>query len=440
MGAIGRLAPCPLQGHNKTEIKGLAKVKDRQKASGLTMQITFTEKFKEHGQDKMKLDLFCKIIDNFGDAGVCLRLCRELTKLGAGVRFFCDDLNTLKTIADPSDLKNQSLLLAPWPDPKNYDPASRVVAAFSCRFDPPLISKFEEKPSTLVNLEYLTAEDFASDLHLKPSPLYKCPCYFFFPGFTKQSGGLNYEQSFKDKVLKSLKPALPQPGESFKVSWFSYKHPKIFHLFESFKRCPFPFEILTFEGYPLKTLNALYGLSLKPGDSFQDGNLRFKAAPMVSQIEYDDILLHSHLNLVRGEDSIVRALLCGRPFLWHIYPQDEDAHIVKLKAFLKVFKDVGLDKGDPSCSLQEQTADKFAKLCLAYNRDLSMAADFDLAGSYESWCEICTRASLALLSRPSLACNLLGFYRSLEQGTQICYNTQIFAPALFWSKVYSDLG
>ena len=38
--------------------------------------------------------------------------------------------------------------------------------------------------------------------------------------------------------------------------------------------------------------------------------------------------------IIRGEDSFVRAQLAGKPFLWTIYPQEEDTHIVKLNAFL----------------------------------------------------------------------------------------------------------
>ena len=40
------------------------------------------------------------------------------------------------------------------------------------------------------------------------------------------------------------------------------------------------------------------------------------------------------LNLVRGEDSLVRALWAGQPFVWHIYPQHDNAHHAKLDAFL----------------------------------------------------------------------------------------------------------
>ena len=40
------------------------------------------------------------------------------------------------------------------------------------------------------------------------------------------------------------------------------------------------------------------------------------------------------LNLVRGEDSLVRALWAGQPMVWHIYPQHDNAHHDKLDAFL----------------------------------------------------------------------------------------------------------
>jgi hypothetical protein len=41
--------------------------------------------------------------------------------------------------------------------------------------------------------------------------------------------------------------------------------------------------------------------------------------------------------LVRGEDSFVRAQFAGKPFIWDIYPQDIDAHLKKLDAFLDVY-------------------------------------------------------------------------------------------------------
>ena len=42
----------------------------------------------------------------------------------------------------------------------------------------------------------------------------------------------------------------------------------------------------------------------------------------------------SDWNFVRGEDSLVRALWAGKPFVWQIYPQHDGAHWDKLTAFL----------------------------------------------------------------------------------------------------------
>ena len=66
------------------------------------------------------------------------------------------------------------------------------------------------------------------------------------------------------------------------------------------------------------------------------GNLSLHALPFLPQRRYDELLWACDLNFVRGEDSFVRAQWAGKPFVWHIYPQAEDAHRVKLEAFLAI--------------------------------------------------------------------------------------------------------
>ena len=56
--------------------------------------------------------------------------------------------------------------------------------------------------------------------------------------------------------------------------------------------------------------------------------------PYTDQDGFDEMLWACDLNYVRGEDSLVRALWAGQPFIWHIYPQDDNAHHAKLEAFL----------------------------------------------------------------------------------------------------------
>jgi len=66
-------------------------------------------------------------------------------------------------------------------------------------------------------------------------------------------------------------------------------------------------------------------------------NLQLLSLPFVSQDEYDWVLSQCDFNIVRGEDSFVRAQLAGKPFIWHIYPQEDRAHEVKLTAFLDLY-------------------------------------------------------------------------------------------------------
>ena len=65
--------------------------------------------------------------------------------------------------------------------------------------------------------------------------------------------------------------------------------------------------------------------------------IKFVKLPFFTYDKYEELLALCDFNLVRGEDSFVRALLLGKPFLWHIYPQDENTHIEKLESFLEKY-------------------------------------------------------------------------------------------------------
>jgi uncharacterized repeat protein (TIGR03837 family) len=70
-------------------------------------------------------------------------------------------------------------------------------------------------------------------------------------------------------------------------------------------------------------------------------SIQLISIPFVSQDEYDWVLSQCDFNIVRGEDSFVRAQLAGKPFIWHIYPQADRAHETKLAAFLDLYLEDG---------------------------------------------------------------------------------------------------
>lgn len=269
-------------------------------------------------------DLFCRVIDNYGDAGVCWRLACGLAARGQRVRLVIDDPAPLRFMA-PHGAADVEVL--PWPGPA--EPGAVVVEAFGC--DPPeafvAAMSSRPRPPAWVNLEYLSAEPYVERSHGLPSPqrngLVK---HFFYPGFTARTGGLLRESDLRahratfdrGRWLAGLGVAL-EPGERV-VVLFCYDNPALPALLADLARQP--------------TL-----LLLTPGHAQRQVThaphpVRLVQLPYLSQPDFDRLLWSADLNFVRGEDSLVRALWSGSPFVWQAYPQDDGAHGPKLEALL----------------------------------------------------------------------------------------------------------
>jgi uncharacterized repeat protein (TIGR03837 family) len=87
---------------------------------------------------------------------------------------------------------------------------------------------------------------------------------------------------------------------------------------------------------------------LAPRESATRGALTAYGLPFVPQNDFDALLWACDVNFVRGEDSFVRAQWAAKPFVWHIYPQSENAHHVKLDAFLARYLENMPSTGTPS--------------------------------------------------------------------------------------------
>lgn len=336
------------------------------------------------------------MIDNFGDAGVCLRLCRDFSKKNYEVRLFCNNVNILNKITNSEDASNRFLSLLSWSDKNmDYSPSEVVIQAFSVRLPDNLIKKIKTRKSTVINLEYLTAETFAEDCHKLPSYADGFESFFFFPGFTKKTGGVVIEKSFLEKINKT------KSKESKNITLFSYENEKVKSVINSLNKEKFILNI--FEGKGLNNFNNQLKLNLTAGDEYKLNELTVRVLPMVSQDEYDSYLIDSKLNLVRGEDSIVRAMLTGNPFLWHIYPQEEDAHKDKIEALFDRMSEVCSSKKDVEILRQ---------LTLSYNGFSDYLDSFDLLGFYENWKKISKEWSEHLISLGSLTDNLITFLKT----------------------------
>ena len=301
-------------------------------------------------------DVFCRVIDNHGDLGVLWRLSCELVRRGQRVRLWVDHPDALRWMA-PEGLAGVSV--RPWqalshgqPDP--WGPRADVwVEGFGCEIDPHFIATtsintcanghFSSKFPVWINLEYLTAERYAERSHGLPSPVLSGPAaghtkWFYFPGFTPATGGLLREADLAqrqrdfDRQRWLADRGIPWAGERL-VSLFCYEPLALDACLADWADGPEPTRLLVTAGRAQAAVQAATQRLHRPETGW--GRLMLTPLPHLSQTDYDHLLWACDLNAVRGEDSWVRALWAGRPFIWQAYPQDDGAHHAKWQAFLQ---------------------------------------------------------------------------------------------------------
>lgn len=271
-------------------------------------------------------DLFCHVIDNHGDAGVCWRLAADLAARGVAVRLVIDDPSPLAWLA-PGGAGGVSVQT--WPG--DGEPGDVVIEAFGC--DPPtgFVAAMAAKavPPVWINLEYLSAEDWVERAHGLPSPQASgLTKWFLFPGFTPRTAGLLREAgllerraAFDGRAWLASRGWAARADERV-VLLFSYANPMLPLLRDELAQAP---TLLLVPPGPAQA--AAQAWAPAPG-------LRVQPLPFVSQADFDHLLWSADLNLVRGEDSLVRALWAGAPFVWQAYPQHDGVHHAKVEALL----------------------------------------------------------------------------------------------------------
>jgi uncharacterized repeat protein (TIGR03837 family) len=310
----------------------------------------------------MQWDIFCKVIDNFGDIGVCWRLCADLARRGHTVRLWADDPSALAWMAPGAlDGRWPGVQVRDWADAQNpamlqqLPPAQVWIEGFGCEIAPEFIAaraidtwasgQNDHKPPVWINLEYLSAEAYVERCHALPSPVMQGPAqgwtkHFYYPGFTARTGGLLRESdtlarqtAFDDTARNAW---LTQHGIAWQgqrlVSLFCYEPPALADLLRGLINGATPTLLLVTPGRAQRAVQstlAQMGLPITGA-----GALALHWLEPLTQPEFDALLWACDLNLVRGEDSLVRAIWAGKPWLWQIYPQDDGAHADKLNALL----------------------------------------------------------------------------------------------------------
>ncbi len=360
-------------------------------------------------------DIFCRVVDNYGDIGVTWRLARQLNlEHGLCVRLIVDDLASFVKLVPAIDATSREQVIdgvavVEWLEPIELTtPAVLIIEAFGCDLPATYVSSMARQPiaPVWINLEYLSAEAWVESHHLLPSPhtLHPLTKYFFFPGFTEKTGGL-----IRENDLPVSRDAAIQPDADATLSVFIF----------AYENCPVEALVLAMgkmgpalrchvsEGKVADKLTHWCAYQAKNASEAAPV-LEFDVVPFVPQVAFDNLLQKHDVLFVRGEDSLVRALWAAKPFVWHIYPQSEDAHWVKLNAFLDLYcRDL---PGAASEALRE--------LWRAWNANDGAAIEAAWAGFYAQLAEL-RRYAKAWSNRqsklPDLARNLLSFYQKTSK-------------------------
>lgn len=312
-----------------------------------------------------KMDIFCQVIDNFGDVGVVYRLANQL-KGRYKIRVFIDCLREL-VLLNPRVNMEKDIQLVEGIEFITYDylkkkwesinPHEIIIEAFGCEIHQGYYTKAKENSRLLINLEYLSSEEWTLGFHgveslIGAKTLKK---FFYIPGLLSGSGGVLFDR----EKLERMKNISPQERERL-LDYYLKNFPRelregkkigtVFSYEKNFEKlletlsCQEGETILLLMGE--KTQNSVREILKKIREERFEGELeernniiRYKnifieCYPFIPQEEYDELILLTDFNFVRGEDSFVRAVLSGVPFLWHIYFQEEGVHMEKLRGFL----------------------------------------------------------------------------------------------------------
>ncbi|MCL1144513.1 elongation factor P maturation arginine rhamnosyltransferase EarP [Shewanella marinintestina] len=339
-------------------------------------------------------DIFCAVVDNYGDIGVTWRLAKQLAvEHQINVTLWVDDLNSFQHILPQLDLKKVTqtyfgIKINQWSEPLKccYVAGDVLIEAFACELPAQVKQQLitakqnydedtiQQKPPVWLNLEYLSAESWVEGCHglpsMQSSGLKK---YFYFPGFTDKTGGLICEQQlfaqrdawqadvsnrlslFESLGLRGIKTS------DTVVSVFSYETTSLLALCQLWQHSEQTVHALIPKGRCLNSLVELLPCSVdevSKGSQIKLNNLVIHILPMTDQEGYDKLLWSCDFNIVRGEDSFLRAQWAAKPFIWHIYVQEDDYHLIKLDAFMQLYCN----------NLPPELANSWKALNLAFNQ------------------------------------------------------------------------
>ena len=279
--------------------------------------------------------VFSRKIDNFGDVAISLRLSQQLsTQMNCQIILFTEFNDTLKKLIPSLSINSKTFHIERLvirdidQDFDMINHPTHIINVFNISIPNSYFSKISNSTRYII-YEYLSAEKWVESFHLKPSVTKHkyLKKIFFFPGFTKKTGGLLIEQKDNQKVKKSLDFFHKKDNSivSYSFSIFAYAHTGIDNFLNVIDNLNVSVNLYVPE------------IMLRNKKVSTDKSSNLIIYPFLSFDDFDRLLANCDINFVRGEDSLVRAIYSGKPFIWQPYVQEKNTHLDKLNAFIDLY-------------------------------------------------------------------------------------------------------
>lgn len=294
--------------------------------------------------NNLDITILCTVVDNFGDIGVCWRLCKHLLKNpDVKLRLVTDDLtafNRINSKIDISKHKQDCQGVTVYYE-KDYDlcykeftenPPVIILECFQCGYADWLEKiLFEDRVDHTVNIimiDYLSAEEWADDFHGLKSLTRTAlvPKVNYMPGFSEKTGGLLFpEEQLFENAMNNMK------NHQFKnVLFFAYEKD-----WDSIVKAMNKFFS---KDTTVKIAGGVGQKSILQAVKNNDCAFTTQELSYINQEDWDSMMSSMDFMIIRGEDSMAQACLLGIPFIWQAYVQEKDYQLVKVNALLERMK------------------------------------------------------------------------------------------------------
>lgn len=270
------------------------------------------------------IDIYCDIIDNYGDIAFAIKLINTYSfqKKDSHFRIFSNNREVYDMFSASLRVEAHVSYFDIWEIP-HLLPNSHICNLFERQIDYNFLESFEF-PIHLTNFSYFSLEPYSSTstpgiqvIHGRTNTHKNLTVEDFAVSLLDGTGWVFSEKYFMEEIYfqEYFINKYKLPKNKKWISVFCYRETEWELKEKNF-----------FEAFSSEYIFLSFGMQ----NLWQKNSLQL---PFLSMQEYYSLLQHCEANIVRGENSLIPALESKKAFYWDIYKESNGAHTQKIEDF-----------------------------------------------------------------------------------------------------------